>query len=194
VTAPLASSPIGPDEFLVWERSQPDRHVYFRGHVFAMAEDSPRHSLLASRIIERVGAGLRGRPCDVYTSDLRLGLDLEHFVYADAAVVRRPLALRPGTTDVVTNPKAVIEVLSKSTEAYDRGDKQAAYLALPSVEHYLLVSQREHRIELYTRQADASFRFTVHGAGTTVALDRVGVVLTVDEVYAGAFELPGDDG
>ena len=185
---------MGPDDFLVWERSQPERHVYMRGHVFAMAGGSPRHSLLASRIIERLGESLRGRPCDVHTSDLRLGLDAEHFVYADAAVVCRPLTLRPGTTDVVTNPKVVVEVLSKGTEAYDRGDKQAGDLALPSEEHYVLVSQREPRIELYTRQEDGSFRFTVDHAGATVALDRLGVALGVDDLYADAFELPGDDG
>jgi Uma2 family endonuclease len=167
--------------------------VFIRGQVFAMAGGTPRHSLLASRVIERTGERLRGRACDVHTSDLRLGLDEEQFVYADAAVVCRPVALRPGTTDVVVNPKVVIEVLSKATEAYDRGDKQAAYLALPSLEHYMLISQREPRIELYTREGDGSFRFTVHGAGGRVELERIGVVLAVDEIYAGVFEVPGDD-
>jgi Uma2 family endonuclease len=185
---------MGPDEFLAWDRRQPDRHVYFRGQIFAMAGGSPRHSLLASRVIARVDERLRGGPCDVHTSDLRLGLDDDHFVYADAAIVCRPLTLRAGTTDVVTNPRVVIEVLSKSTEAYDRGDKQAGYLALASVEHYVLVSQREPRIELYTRQADGSFRFTVHRAGATLTLDGLAVALAVDDLYAGAFELPGDEG
>jgi len=193
VTIPAATSPLDPDEFLVWERGQPERHVYFRGQIFAMAGGSPRHSLLASRVIERLGQSLRGRPCDVHTSDLRLGLDGHHFVYADAAIVCRPLVLRPGTNDVVINPKVVVEVLSRSTEAYDRGDKQAGFLALPSVEHYLLVSQREPRIELYTRQADGSFRFTVNRAGAAVTLDRLGIALLVDELYDGAFELPGDE-
>lgn len=188
-----AAAALQPDEFLAWERGQPERHVYFRGQVFAMAGGSPRHSLLASRLIERFAQALRGRPCDVYTSDLRLGLDATHFVYADVVVACRPLVLRPGTTDVVTNPKVVIEVLSKSTEAYDRGDKQAAFLALPSVEHYLLVSQRERRIELYTRQGDGSFRFTVNGGGASVAVVQLGVELRVDELYDGAFELPGDE-
>jgi Uma2 family endonuclease len=182
-----------PDAFLAWERDQRERHAYFRGQIFAMAGGSPRHSLLASRAIELLGTRLRGKPCDVHTSDLRLGLDAQHFVYADAVVVCRPLELRPGTTDVVTNPSVVIEVLSKSTEAYDRGDKQAGFLALASLKHYVLVSQRQARVELYTRQTDGSFRFTVHGPGMTIELEKLQLTLSVDDIYAGCFELPGDD-
>jgi Uma2 family endonuclease len=184
---------VEPEEFLAWERLQPERHFYVRGEVFAMAGGSPRHSMLASRVIMLLGERLRGRPCDVHTSDLRLGIDAEHFVYADAAIVCRPIERRPGTTDVVTNPKVVIEVLSKGTEGHDRGEKQAGYLALPSLEYFVLVSQREPRVEIYARQADGSFRFTVHGPGSRVELDRIGATMEVDDVYTGAFELPGDE-
>ena len=158
-----------------------------------MAGGSPRHSRLASRMIARLDAALGGNPCDVHTSDLRLALDDAHFAYADAVVVCRPVLLRPGTTDVVTNPRVVVEVLSKGTEAYDRGPKQAAYLALGSVDHFVLVSQREPRVEVYTRESDGSFHFRVHGAGDSVRLDRLGLRLAVDEIYEGVFELPGDD-
>jgi Uma2 family endonuclease len=193
MTQPVSAMPIGSEAFLAWERNQPERHIYFRGQVFAMAGGSPRHSLLGSRIITEVGAFLRGKPCDVHASDLRLGVDDQHFVYADAVVACRPLSLRPGTTDVVVNPRVVVEVLSKSTESYDRGAKQAGYLALPSVEHFVLVSQREPRVEVYTRQSDGSFRYQVHAAGSSVHLDRIGVTLDLDELYRGAFDLPGDD-
>ena len=182
-----------PDAFLAWEREQPERHVYLRGEIFAMSGGSPRHSRLGSRMIAQLDRGLRGRACDVHTSDLRLEIDPEHFVYADAVVVCRPLELRPGTTDVVTNPKVVVEVLSKSTEAYDRGDKQAGYLGRPSLAHLVFVSQREARVEVYTRLEDGSFRFTVHGAGSTVELSQVGVSIALDELYEGAFDLPGDE-
>jgi Uma2 family endonuclease len=183
---------MSPDQFLVWERGQAQRHVYLRGEVFAMAGGSPRHSHLAARTIARLDPELAGKPCDVQTSDLRLGLG-DQFVYADAAVVCRPVQMRPGTNDVVVNPTVVVEVLSRSTEAYDRGDKQAGYLALPSVAHLVLVAQREPRVEVYTRQDDGSFRFTVHGPGTVVVLERLGVTLHVDALYLGAFELPGDE-
>lgn len=183
---------LGPDEFLSWERLQPERHHYVHGDVFAMAGGSARHSYLATRTIVLIGRSMGRGPCDIHGSDLRLGVDAAHFVYADAVVVCRPLELRAGSTDVVTNPRVIVEVLSKGTEAYDRGDKQAGYLALPSLEHLLLISQREPRVELYTRQGDGSFRFTVHSAASTITLQTIAAMINVDELYEGAFELPGD--
>jgi hypothetical protein len=84
-------------------------------------------------------------------------------------------------------------VLSRSTETYDRGDKQAAHLALASLPHRVLVSQRSARVEVYTREGEGSFGFRVHGAGDTVRLERVGAEISVDELHADVFELPGDD-
>ena len=183
-----------PEAFLEWERGQPEKHVYFRGEIFAMAGGSPRHSRLSLRVIARLDGSLGKRSCQVYTSDLRLGVDGAHFVYADAVVVCGPLSLRPGTTDVVTNPSVVVEVLSRTTESYDRGSKQAAYLALGSVEHFVLVSQREPRVEVYTREGDGSFRFRVYEGGGAARLERLDVTLAVDDLYEGVFDLPGDDG
>ncbi len=190
--ANVAPTRMSPEAFLAWEREQRERHDYVGGEVFAMAGGSVRHSTLAARIIAALVEGTRGRPCDVHTSDLRLGLPNDEFVYADAVVVCRPIALRPGTTDVVTNPAIVVEVISKSTEAYDRGAKQAGYLAISSVESLLLVSQRERRVEVYTRREDGAFRFEVLGAGATLALEHANVTLSVDPIYEGVFELPGD--
>jgi Uma2 family endonuclease len=187
--------PIGakltPDAFLAWERAQTGRHMYVGGEVFPMAGGSPRHNALCARVIARLVAAAEGGPCRVFTSDQKLGLPEDDFVYADAVVVCGPVALRPSTADVVTNPTLVVEVLSKSTEAYDRGDKQKGYLALPSIRHIVFVSQREPRVEVYSRQADDSFRFEVHerGAAPLAALDAA---LSVDDLFAGAFELPGD--
>jgi Uma2 family endonuclease len=192
VTQSVAKPGVDPEAFLVWERAQTERHLYFRGDVFAMAGGSPRHSRLASRIIARLDTAIRGGACDVHTSDLRLGLDARHFVYADVVVACRPLALRPGSPDVVTNPTVIVEVLSKSTESYDRGAKQAGYLALPSLAHFVLVSQREPRVEVYTREGDG-FRFRVYEAGGLVRLERLDLTLAVDDLYLGVFELPGDD-
>jgi len=188
---PAATARLSPEEFLAWERDQAERHVYARGDVFAMAGGSPRHSALAARTIARITAGLRDGECNVYTSDLRLGLSEDQFVYADA-VVCGPMTLQPGTTDVVTNPTVIVEVLSRSTEAYDRGEKQAAYLALPSVRELVLVAQREPRVEVYSRREDGSFRFVVYGLGGAVRLETLDVTLDVDGLYAGVFDLPGE--
>jgi Uma2 family endonuclease len=193
VGTPVVHQIVAPDDFLAWEREQSERHHYVHGEIFAMAGGSPRHSYLSSRVIVSFGRALGRGSCDVHGSDLRLGIDATHFVYADAVVACRPLELRPGSTDVVTNPQIVVEVLSKTTEAYDRGDKQAGYLALGSLAHFILVSQRERRVERYTRRPDGSFRFTVHGPGSTIELEPFGLALDVDELYDGAFELPGEE-
>jgi len=187
-----APSKLTPEEFLAWEREQKERHIFVGGEVFAMAGGSPRHNRLSARTIARLESAVDGTPCGVYSSDQRLGMPNDEFAYADAAVVCGALTLRPGTSDVVTNPSVVVEVLSKSTEAYDRGDKQKAYLSIPSLQHFVLVSQREPRVEVYTRQADGSFRFDVLGTGATVQLERIGATLTVDDLYAGVLALPGD--
>jgi Uma2 family endonuclease len=190
--AETAARTLTPHEFLVWERSQQDRHIYVRGQVFAMAGGSPRHNGLCAEVIARLADGLRGGRCRVFTSDQKLGLPKDQFVYADAVVVCGTLELRSGTTDVVTNPRVVVEVLSKNTETYDRGDKQQGYLSLPSLEHLVLVSQREPRVEVYTRQTDGSFRFDVVEAGGAVRLERLDLEVDVDALYSGVFELPGD--
>jgi Uma2 family endonuclease len=185
-------SKLAPDEFLAWEREQEDRHFYVGGEVFAMAGGSPRHNRLSARAIARLESGLEGGPCGVYSSDQKVGLPNDEFVYADAVVICGQPTLRGGTSDVVTNPSAVIEVLSKSTEAYDRGDKQKGYLALASIQHFVLMSQREARVEVYTRQADGSFRYDVVETGATIHLDRIGMSIAVDALYDGVLDLPGD--
>ncbi len=190
----VTSAKLTPDEFLAWERTQSERFHYVRGEVFAMAGGTPRHSHLGARVIMQLGAALRGSTCDVHTTDLRLGLSNDEFVYSDAVVVCRPILLRSGTTDVVTNPSVIVEVLSKSTEAYDRGDKQAAYLAMPSVQSLILVSQRDRRVEVYVRQDGGGFKFDVYTSGTIV-LSRLAtrIELDVDALYEDAFEIPGEE-
>ena len=135
---------LGPNEFLAWEREQKERHIYVRGEVFAMAGGSPRHNRLAARMIGALESSLR-EGCGTFSSDQKIGLPEDDFVYADAVVVCGPVEMRPGTTDVVLNPAVVVEVLSKSTESYDRGDKQRGYLALASLRHYVLSASSASR-------------------------------------------------
>ncbi len=179
-------------DFLKWDREQLERHVFMRGEVFAMSGGSLRHSFLGSRAVALLDAALRGGRCTAHGSDARIGVDDEHLVYADAVVLCQPLQFRPGATDVVTNPTVVVEVLSHTTEAYVRSAKQAGYLALPSVRHFVLVSQRERRMESYTRTDDGTFLYRVHGPGDELQLPAINTSLRVDDVYDGAFELPGD--
>ena len=124
-------------------------------------------------------------------ADQRVVLDAErHYAYPDATVVcGAPLPL-PGTKDTLTNPTVIVEVLSPSTEAFDRGDKWAAYRRLPSLSDYLLVSQETALIEHFQRASGGAWHFRALGPGEEVVLTN-GARIAVDAVFAGAFELPG---
>lgn len=123
------------------------------------------------------------------SSDQRIAASAgKRYVYADAVVVCGAVKLEPGSSDVLANPSVVVEVLSPSTEAYDRGEKWDAYRRLESLTDYFLVSQTSVRIEHYRREQGGSWRYRVAEAGATLALAD-GVTLEVGEIYAGAFEL-----
>ena len=180
------------DEFLAWEREQEGRHEFYRGAVFAMAGGSPRHNALGAAVIRDLGMALRGGECRVLTSDQRIVASRgERYVYADATMVCGPMVLEEGTSDVLANPAVIAEVLSKSTEAYDRGEKWQGYQRIPSLSDYVLVSQDRSRIEHFHRQDDGSWRYEVAEAGGRIDL-RGDVTLEVDSVYEGVFDVPGD--
>lgn len=181
---------LSPSEYLAWEREQLGRHEYFHGEVFAMAGGSIRHNALCMRVgaalVERLGP----RGCTVLSPNQRVGMGAgERYVYPDATVVcRRPVVVEE---DVLTNPTILVEVLSESTEQYDRGLKWEGYQRLDSVTDYLLVSQREARIEHFRRGEGGTWSYAAATSGGAVMLSS-GAVLQVDEVFAGVFELPGD--
>jgi Uma2 family endonuclease len=176
-------------EYLAWERLQTDKHEYHLGEVFAMAGGSIRHSFLAGAATSELRAAFRGGSCRVLTSDARIGIDSgERYMYADAVVACGEVRTEPGTSDVLSNPSVVVEVLSDSTEKYDRGDKWEAYRRVPSLTDYLLISQATPHIEHFERETDGSWRYRVLGAGDSVTL-ATGATLSVDSVYDGAFEL-----
>lgn len=179
-------------QYLAWESEQRERHEFFQGEVFAMAGGSPRHNALTAAITIELGLALRGGACRVLSADQRIAARAsEHYVYADATVVCGALELAPGTTDVLANPSVVIEVLSKRTEAYDRGLKWESYRELPSVTDYLLVLQSSPRVEHYLREASGEWHYRVVGVGGSVTLSN-GAKLGIDAIYAGVFELEGE--
>jgi len=180
-------------EYLAWEREQAGKHEYFAGEIFAMAGGSPRHNALVSAVIIRLGNAFAGGHCRIFPSDQRLAPPgHDRYVYADASVVCGGIQLQPGTTDVVTNPSIVVEVLSRKTEQYDRGLKWEGYRSIPMLTDYLLMSQQAARIEHFQRQADGSWRYRVVEAGERVTLST-GVMLDVDSVFEGVFELASDE-
>lgn len=191
MTRVAARSKLTPTEYLSWEREQVDKHEYHAGDVFAMAGGSPRHNWIAGNAQSALKRVLDGT-CFTFTSDQRIVFDEgKRYVYPDASVVCGPVVLQPGTNDVVANPSILIEVLSSTTEQYDRGLKWEGYQRLTSLSDFLLVAQNEVRVEHYQRAPDRGWFYRAHGAGEHIVLAN-GAQLDVDAIYARAFELPGD--
>lgn len=181
-------------EFLAWEREQVDKHELHDGEVLAMAGGSVRHNALAAAIVGELRAALRGTGCVVLTSDQRIApRRKQRYVYPDVSVVCGARELEEGTNDVLANPGVVVEVLSKSTERRERGEKWEGYRRIPSLTDYVLVSQSRTLLEQFQRQKDGSWRYAVAEAGEKLSLAN-GAVLGVDAIYDGVMALEGDDG
>jgi Uma2 family endonuclease len=183
-------SKLSPAEYLAWEREQVEKHEYHAGDVFAMAGGSPRHNWLcgnAQALLRRASSN-----CFTFTSDQRVVFDDgKRYVYPDTSVVCGSVELQSGTTDVLANPTILVEVLSGTTEQYDRGLKWEGYQRLPSLTDYLLVAQHEVRVEHFQRGTDSSWVYRAYGTGERVRFAN-GVELDVDALYERAFELPSD--
>ncbi len=142
-----------PEQYLALDRKADYKSEYINGHVIAMAGASRRHNLIAGNLYREVSQQLRGRPCEAYISDMRVKVGLTGlYTYPDVVMVCGDIHFEDGDNDTLLNPTAIVEVLSTSTEAYDRGEKFAHYRRLESLQEYLLVAQDKVRIEYYVRQ------------------------------------------
>lgn len=173
-----------PDEYLERERAAFHKSEYYAGEIFAMGGASLAHSLLVAGMIAALGARLHGTPCATFASDLRIecgpfGL----FCYPDVSVLCGSPQYRDAHRDVVTNPTLVVEVLSQSTEGYGRGAKFAHYRRLSSLREYVLVSQDEARMEVFTR-GDAGYWTLTEAVGQEAAcpLACLDIALPLSEV------------
>ncbi len=184
---------MSPVEFLEWERQQESKHEYFAGEVVAMSGGAYRHSALAANTTGALIRGLRGTGCRTLQSDMRIWFDTrESFVYPDVSVVCGPPDFYDDRQDTITNPTLVVEVLSPSTERYDRGEKFLGYQSVPSLKEYVMVSQEKRLIEQYVRGGN-TWRYVAWLPETQhVELKAVPAVLKFDELYEGV-EIPPVD-
>ena len=175
-----------PEEYLRIERAAEWKSEYIDGEMFAMSGASARHVLIATNLVRELGNRLRESPCIVYAIDLRVATDrLRHYTYPDLVVVCDPSQFVDDQLDTLTNPKVIVEVLSDSTEKYDRGEKFERYRAVPTLAEYLLVSQDRVHIELYTRQPPGEWILREWSdPAAEIELASLGCRLKVSEVYA----------
>lgn len=160
------------------------KHEYLRGEVFAMTGGTPQHSALAARITALLSRELGGRPCRVFNSDLRVRIEATDLAtYPDISVVCDKLETSANDDHAIVNPILLVEVLSNSTEAYDRGQKAAHYRRIPSLRAYLLVSQHEPHLELFVRRDDGTWSLLEAEADQRLSVEPLGIELSVAEVY-----------
>jgi len=147
-----------PDQYLEIERQAPYKSEYWQGVMFAMAGASRQHDVLAGNLFASLHQQFRGRPCEVYKSDMRVYLPATGlYTYPDVVAVCGPGAFADDHVDTLINPSFLAEVLSPSTEAYDRGRKSEHYRTMESLQEYLLIAQDRIHVELYTRQQDGTW-------------------------------------
>lgn len=185
-----ARSRLSGSEYLEWERQQETKHEFFHGEVFAMAGGSPRHNALSTRIGGLLDAAFTARGCFVMSSDQRVGIQGgERYLYPDGTVVcGEPIIV---SNDVLINPTILVEVLSSETEQYDRGLKWESYQRIESLTDYVLVSQREPRLEQFRRDRDGAWIYRAAGPGERLTLAS-GFELAVDAIFANVMSLPSD--
>ena len=174
-------APMTPEAYLAWEADQEFRSEYHEGEVFAMAGGTMRHALVGTNVAVALHNALKGR-CRVLSSDMRVQLTERRYVYPDASAVCG--APEIGSGDVLLNPSLVVEVLSHSTEAFDRGTKTRLYLRLPSLRGLLLVSQEVPEVMAYSRTAAGGWEVTGDEDGR-VSIAALGLDLALAEVYDG---------
>lgn len=196
MTAVAKSSPVSAEEYLVVERAARTKSEYHDGRIFAMAGGTGPHSQLGGAFIRELGICAKAKGCTVFTSDMKVRISANNRVfYPDVSgLCGRPEYL-DDSRDVLLNPSFIVEVLSKSTEAFDRGSKLALYMALPSVVEIALVSVVEVRVDKYTRQPDGIWRFDGYsGLESRVPFASLGCEIPLNEVYAGVeLDPPGPE-
>jgi Uma2 family endonuclease len=171
-------------DYLALEEASNTKHEFLNGEIYGMAGGTPEYAALSVAVSSALLSQVRGGPCRVYSSDLRVRvLATGLATYPDVTVVCGDLERDPDSPTTVVNPRVVVEVLSDGTEAYDRGEKLEHYRRIPSMAAVVLVSHRAPAIEVWERTPDGSWHRREFGAGQSAEIEALPVVLVVDEIY-----------
>ena len=180
----MSTRRLSPQEYLALERKAEFKSEYLRGEIFAMAGASPEHSVITVNVTVTLGTQLRDSPCTAYSSDMKVRSSQEHYAYPDVTVVCGEAQFAGEEREVLLNPTLIVEVLSPSTEAWDRGGKFERYRARESLQEYLLVAQDRAHLERYDRQPRGEWLLSVvDSLDGTLSLPSIGCQLELARVY-----------
>ncbi len=185
--ASLPTQRITPEEYLEIERQEPIRSEYYYGEMFAMAGNTREHSRIVFDLVGELRGALKGGQCEGFSADMRVKVSAAAYFYPDVVVVCGEPKFEDTGQDTLIDPTLVIEVLSKSTEAFDRGEKFRLYRGLDSVRQFVLVSTDRAQVECFSREPDGHWRFDeAIGLNASLAMPAIGHSLALSEIYYGA--------
>ena len=174
-----------PEEYLAFEREADVKHEYYAGEIFAFAGASEEHNLIAGNVFAGLHAQLRKRPCKVYPSDMRVRVSPTGlYTYPDVTVVCAEARFDDEQADTLLNPTVIVEVLSPSTEGYDRGGKFEHYRKLESLQEYVVIAQDRVHVEQHARQAQGQWLLSeTDSTDDVITLPSIACRLAVADLY-----------
>jgi len=171
-----------PEEYFAWEERQLERHEYIDGEVYAMSGGTQNHSDIAGNFLTLLKSHLRGGGCKTFNSDLRIKIfESDKYVYPDLSVTCDDRD--KSTPQYITHPCSIVEVLSPSTEAYDRGNKFKLYRKNPSLRDYVLVDANKTAIDLYRKDELGNWNIINYEAGDAIELKSINLTFQIEQVY-----------
>jgi len=182
----LAKPRLTPEEYLARERKAEFKSEYFAGETFAMAGAREPHILVVTNLVRELSSQLESRPCKVYSSDMRVRVSPTGlYTYPDVTVVCGRPQFEDEERDTLLNPTVLVEVLSESTQKYDRGKKFDHYRRIKSLREYVLIAQDECRVERFERRQNGNWLLSVMARmEDTLKLSAIGCELPLSEIYA----------
>lgn len=185
MTQALEKKIFTPEQYLALEVEAEERHEYIDGEIFLMAGGMPNHNRIVLNLAAALNFDLKRQPYDVFVTDQRLWIPSKRiYTYPDVMVVQGELQLQEGRRDTITNPLAIAEVLSKSTESNDRTSKFADYRTIPSFQEYVLIDQYSIHMERYVKTNSSQWTFSEYdGAEAILKLDTIPFEVSLVDIY-----------
>jgi Uma2 family endonuclease len=185
VAQPLLKNRLTVNDYLNLERESAVKHQFYDGEIYAMAGAAPQHVDLNQNLQLSLGGQLKGRPCKVHGPDMRVKTATGLYTYPDVSIVCGKREFNNDKPPTLLNPTVIIEVLSPSTEVFDRGDKFHHYRSIASLQAYVLISSNSQRIEYFARTQDNLWKIDViNTVDGTIEIEAIGCTLTIADVYA----------
>jgi Uma2 family endonuclease len=176
---------VSPEAYLAMERASEEKHEYYKGEVFAMSGASWEHNVIVKNINTLVLPFLKGKPCDMFGSDLRIHIpENTLYTYPDFSIICGEPETIDNEKDTVVKPSVIIEILSKSTRDYDRGTKFNLYRGIKTLKEYILIDSTSVCVEIYKHQPENSWQLTeFKKLSDSFFISTIGLTLQLKDIY-----------